>query len=277
MDRGLGGVLLLNNKRIIQIKEIISQKKVKFTIYIIGVLWIGVVMQIAINSLFQPNHNILEAFVSTGSQVSSFELEMAADYGTSFLSEGDKKELIMHVADKIGLQVKDELTINRAYDDCEVYFHKSGKNADTLIKVISIKEEKDDGVASINHYLVVRLKVYQNPDSILSYRKLLEDVFKELKVTDIQTTMQISSNYKGQLSLSDMNNIADSMIKNLDGKIAYANRVEDLFTVYAYTGLLSEYVTSLGNKINIHVAITYDEESNITKVNLGTPVISGSY
>lgn len=267
----------MKNKHMIQIKEILSRKKSKVTIYIIGVLWIAVVMQIAVNSLFTPNRNILEAFVSTGSQISSFELEMAADYGTEFLSEGDKKELIMHVADKIGLQVKDELTINRAYDDCEVYFEKSGKNADTLIKVISIKEENADGVASINHYMVVRLKVYSNPDSILEYRKVIEDVFKELKVTDIQTTMQLSSKYAGQLSLSDMNTIADNMVKNLDGKIAYANRVENLFTIYAYTGLLPEYVTSLGNKINIHVAITYDEESDSTSVILGTPVISGSY
>lgn len=267
----------MENKQINQLKEILSSKKTKVTIYIIAVLWIAVAMQIGVNSLFKPNHNILEAFVSTGSQVSSFELEMAADYGTSFLSEGDKKELIMHVADKIGLQVKEELKVNRVYDDCEVYYEKSGKNADTLIKVVSIKEEKPDGVASINHYMVVRLKVYSNPDSILEYRKVLEDVFKELKVTDIQTTMQISSKYAGKLSLSDMNTIADNMINNLDGKIAYANRVENLFTVYAYTGLLPEYVTSLGNKINIHVAITYDEESDSTSVNLGTPVVNGSY
>lgn len=267
----------MKKKHMIQIKEILSRKKSKVTIYIIGVLWIAVVMQIAMNSLFKPNHNILEAFVSTGSQISSFELEMAADYGTEFLSEGDKKELIMHIADKIGLQVKDELTTNRAYDDCEVYFSKSGKNADTLIKVISIKEEKEDGVASINHYMVVRLKVYSNPDSILEYRKVLEEVFKELKVTDIQTTMLISSKFTGKLSLSQMNEISDNMINNLDGKIAYANRDETLFTIYAYTGLLPEYVTSLGNKINIHVAITYNEESDSTTVNLGTPVISGSY
>ncbi len=267
----------MNNKNMIQIKEILLKKKSKVTIYIIGVLWIAVAMQIAVNSLFKPNHNILEAFVSTGSEISSFELEMAADYGTDFLSEGDKKELIMHVADKIGLQVNEELKVNRAYDDCEVYFSKSGKNADTLIKVISIKEEKADGVASINHYMVVRLKVYSNPDSILGYRKVLEDVFKGLKVTDIQTTMQISSKYPGKLSLSGMNEISDGMINNLDGKIAYANRDENLFTIYAYTGLLPEYVTSLGNKINIHVAITYDEVSDSTSVNLGTPVISGSY
>lgn len=267
----------MNSKYKIQIKEVFSRKKSKVTLYIIGVLWIAVIMQVAVNSLFTPNRNILEAFVSTGSQISSFELEMAADYGTGFLSEGDKKDLIFHIADEIGLEVKDELTINRAYDDSEIFFEKSGKNADTLIKVISINEKNADGVSSNNHYVVVRLKVYSNPNSVLEYRKVIENIFDELKVTDIQTTMQISSKYNGKLELSDMNTIADNMIKNLDGKIAYANRVEHLFTIYAYTGLLSEYVTSLGNKINIHVAITYDEESDITSVILGTPVINGSY
>jgi len=258
-------------------KQLFVGKKAKMTIYVIGVLWIAVIMQVAVNAMFRPENNILEAFVSTNSEVTSFELEMAADYGTGYLSEADKRELILYVAGEIGLQVDQEITINRKDKDCEEFIQKISKDAETLIKIVSVEKKNASGLIEINHYLLVHLKIYKNMDSILSYRVLLKDVFQKLKTTNLQTTMQLTGNYKGKLSLSEMNTIADSMINNLQGKIAYANRQEELFTIYAYSGLLEEYVSSLGTKINIHVAINYDETTDSTNVYLGTPVINGGY
>ena len=260
-----------------QIKELFVGKKAKTTIYILGVLWIAVVMQIAVNTLFRPENNILEAFVSTNSDVSSFELEMAADYGSGYLSEDDKRELLLYVAGEMGLQVDQDVTINRDKENCEVIIQKKSKNAETLIKLVSVEQENTEGLTEINHYLLVNLKIYENMDSILNYRVLLKDVFKNLKTTNLQTTMQLTANYKGKLSLNQMNSIADSMVNNLQGKVAYANRKEELFTIYAYSGLLDEYVNTMGTKINIHVAINYDETTDKTNVYLGTPVINGGY
>ncbi len=260
-----------------QMKQLLVEKKSKLTIYIIGVLWIAVMMQIAVNTLLRPESNILEAFVGTNSEVSSFELEMAADYGTDYLSEEDKKELILYMAGQIGLEVDKEITVNRNGDESEVYAEKKGKNAETLLKVVSIQKENTDGLPEINHYLMINLKLYKDMESALKYHDLLKKVFGKLNASDIQTTMQLCSNYEGKLSLDNMNKIADSMIANLEGKIAYDNRKENLFTIYAYSGLLDEYVTSLGTKINIHVAINYDEDTDTTNVYLGTPVINGGY
>lgn len=260
-----------------QFRQLLAKKKSKFTIYVIGVLWIAVIMQVAVNTMLKPQSNILEAFVSTNSEISSFELEMAAKYGSDYLSEADKKELVLFVANRIGLDADKELTVNRNGDESEVYAEKKGKNAETLIKIVSIPKENPDGLTELNHYLIVNLKLYKNIDSALKYRDLLKEVFQGLKAEDIQTTMQLCSNYKGKLSLDSMNQIADSMIDSLEGKIAYENRKENLFTIYAYSGLLDEYVTSLGTKINIHVAINYDELTDSTNVYLGTPVINGGY
>lgn len=260
-----------------QIKQLFAGKKTKLTIYIIGVLWIAVIMQLIVNSYFRYEKNILEAFVSTNSEVSSFELEMAANYGTGYLSEDDRKELVQYVANNIGLQVGQDVTVNRKDKSCEIFTQKMNKNAETIIKIVSVEQENTSEKVEINHFLIVRLKIYKNLDSVLTYRTLLEDIFKNLKVTNLQTTMQLTANYKGRLSLEEKNTIADSMIKNLEGKVAYANRRDDLFTVYAYSGLLKEYVTSMDTKININVAISYDEATDTTNVYLGTPLINSGY
>lgn len=260
-----------------QLKQLFTGKKSKVTIYVIGVLWVAVIMQVAVNTLLRPDSNILEAFVSTNSQVSSFELNMAADFGNSYLSESDKSDLISYIASEIGLNMDQEATVNTYGDESEVYYDKKGKNAETLIKIVSADKKNDSGAKELNHYIVVNIKLYENLESLMSYRDILKTVFKDLDTTNLQTTMQLTSNYKGKLSLDSMNTIADSLIHNLEGKVAYANRTEDQFTVYAYSGLLDEYVTSMDTKINIHIAIHYDETTDTTDVYLGTPVINGGY
>ncbi|BCJ96717.1 hypothetical protein acsn021_42860 [Anaerocolumna cellulosilytica] len=260
-----------------EFKKIMIEKKSKMTIYVLGVLWIAVIMQIAVNNFLIPKSNILEAFISTNTEVSSFELEMVADYGNNYLSESDKRDLVVFIAGKIGLTANKDVIVNRNGEDSEALLQKIGKNSETLIKVISKEQENEEGIPELKHYIIVDLKLYENLDSILEYHKLLDKVFKEIKTNKVETTMQLSSKYKGRLSLDNMNTLADRMVDNLQGKIAYDNRSEKLFTIYAYTGLLDEYVTSMGTKINIHVAMNYDETTDSTNVYLGTPVINGGY
>lgn len=260
-----------------EIKKIMIEKKSKMTMYVLGVLWIAVIMQIAVNNLLIPKSNILEAFISTNSEVSSFELEMVADYGNNYMSETDKRDLVLFIAGKIGLAANQNVIVNRNGEESEALIQKVGKNAETLIKVISKEQENREGITELKHYIIVDLKLFDNLDSILDYRKLLNKVFEEIKTGKVETTMQLTSNYKGKLNLDNMNTLADRMIDNLQGKIAYDNRSDKLFTIYAYTGLLDEYVTSMGTKINIHVAIHYDETTDSTNVYLGTPVINGGY
>lgn len=261
----------------LQAKDFLAGKKVKMTLYVIGILWIAVIMQVATNTFFHRENNIMEAFVSTSPDASSFELEMAADYGSNYLSEEDKKELVRYIANKIGLQVDDDITVKREDDNCEVYTQKIGKNAETTIKVVTMGQKDASGNTENQQYLFVRLKLLKNLQSILGYRELLEKVFDGLKASDIQTTMQLTSKYRGKLSLNERNAIADGIIEDLKGTVAYANRKEDLYTVYGYSGLLKEYITSGGTKINIHIAMNYDEAADTTNVYLGTPVINDGY
>ncbi len=269
----MGIIDLLKRK----LNYIFGGKKSRMSIYVIGVLWIAVIMQFAVNYFLKPNSNLLEAFSNTNMEVSDYELEMVADYGSDYLNQEDKKNLVAYIGNQLNLQIDNISVMEKEENTSIVYFEKIGKNAETLIKVVSIEQDLENGAKATNHYLIVRLKLYQDLESILDYRKLLEQVFTDLNISQIQTTMQLCSKYRGKLGLDEMNSLADSMINNLQGHIAYANRSEELFTIYAYSGLLDEYISSLGTKINIHIAMDYDEEQDSTIVYLGTPVINGGY
>lgn len=259
-----------------QLGEVLFKRKQKVWLYVLGILWIAVAVQVGVNHLLLPKTSLLQAFVSTNTNVSAFELEMCASYGKGYLSNQEKENLVRYLADSIGLKVEGTPVISDNGQETEVTVEKNGKNADTSIKVVTLSQQ-EEGVANFHHYILVRLKLYENTESLMDYRNLLEKTMKELKTENIQTTMQLSSTYKGHLNLDSMNKIANGMIESLGGKIAYANREEELFTVYAYSGLLKEYVTSMGTKINIHIAIQYDKATDTTIVYLGTPVINGGY
>lgn len=260
-----------------QLGKIIFNRKQKAWLYILGVLWIAVIVQVGVNHLLLPKTSLLQAFVSTNANVSAFELEMCASYGKGYLDDKSQENLVYYLADSIGLKVEGPPTVSNNGQETEVVVEKTGKNAYTSIKVVTLAQQGKDSTKNLHHYILIRLKLYENTESLLEYRKMLEKALKELKAENIQTTMQLSSTYKGHLALKDMNKIADAMIESLGGKVAYANREEELFTVYAYSGLLKEYITSMGTKINIHIAIQYDKDTDTTIVYLGTPVINGGY
>ena len=130
------------------------------------------------------------------------------------------------------------------------------------------------------HYIVVRLTIFEDMDSdILAYQERLENLLEELdiKQKSMNTTLQFSGSYAGDLSLDEKNKIADEMIGNLEGKVVFESRENDLYTIYAYTGSIPEYITVDHNKINIQVAMSYDQSTDTTKVYLATPIISGDW
>lgn len=259
------------------LKQLFHDHKHKMTFYVVAVLWIAVIMQIAVTSFMQTEDNILEALVRTNSEVNAFELETAAEFGNGYLSIEAKEEVIRLVAEKIGLEVDEEIEVLKQGNNSEVFIDKTSKNARTLIKLVSVEEEDSLGVVEMNHYILVRLKVNENLNSIVQYRDLLNKILSDLNSSNIQTTMQLIGTYQGKLSLDQMNAIADNMIKLLHGEVSYENRQEDFFTVYAYSGLLEEYITSMGTKINIHIATNFDETTDTTMLYLGAPVIKADY
>ena len=89
--------------------------------------------------------------------------------------------------------------------------------------------------------------------------------------------MQFEGNYEGNLSTGEKKQIASLLVEDLQGEIALEYDEGDLYTIYAYTGLLNEYIVSIGRKVNIQIAISYNELTNKTRVTLATPILNQNW
>ena len=246
--------------------------KMRFTVYIVMVLWVAVATQLVVNRLFQEEAQITEAFVKANAEEMQSSIEVAGEYRSGFLSDEDKKNLICGLAAKIGLVIDKEISIWQEDSRSEYYFYKQAKKASSEIKVISVKQEEED-VVVMKHYVIVRLSVSEGIQSIDEYKSILEKTFTSLDMKDTQITLKYEGNKEGDLTSEQKHEVAQLLVDELQGKIAMEYDEGDLYTVYAYTGMLKEYITSMDNKINIQIAISYNELTNKTKIELATPVI----
>lgn len=255
------------------LKRILSMKKTKITLYIAAVLWLAVATQIFMNRMFYEEAELTQAFVNTNSGDLKSSIEIIADYEKDFLSEEDKKKLILYLADAIGLRVDKEITVVREDKRSEYSYEKKAKNATTVLKVISLEQEKDAEI-KMKHYVLVKLKIRDSIHSMDKYRKLLEDALGDLGIDKKQLTLQYEGSFSGILTTAEKDRIADLMVKELDGKVAMRYDEGNIYTVYAYSGLINEYITSMGSKVNIQIAMAYDEQAGKTMVYLASPILN---
>lgn len=279
---------LIDTHRHIPFREVFANQKLRFFLCIVVLLWIAVGTQALAKQVFNKEGDIMSAFLATNSGLMESTLEMTADYGDKYLSQADKETLIKYIANGMGILVDSKMDIYDNGQRQEISFVKKAARAQTTIKIVTVgsletsdafaQTEKTNG--EVAQYLMVRLVIYEDANNdILSYKDMVETIYHKLNVAEkkTNTTLQLCGAYSGNLMLDTKNKMADSMIKALDGTVIFENREEDLYTIYAYTGLLREYIVVDENKINIQVAITYDEDNDCTRIYLATPIISGDW
>ena len=259
-----------------KIKKMFSLKRTKATLYMAAVLWLAVITQLFINKLFHEDFQITEAFVKTNAQEMKSSIEVVAQYDAGFLSEADKKNVIQSLADAIGLTIDRDISVEKEGNRSEYSFVKKAKQASSEIKVISMEQEEDAAI-KMRHYIIVRLSIYESIENIDRYKKIIEDTLKKSGVDTRQITMQFEGNFDGPLSAEMKKKTAASLVDELQGEIVSEYDEGDIYTVYAYTGLINEYITSVNSKVNIQIAMTYNEITDKTKVTMATPILNQSW
>lgn len=257
-------------------RNIITKRRTKAAIYAAVVLWVAVITQIAVNRIFREELQITEAFIKSETVEMQSGLEIVAEYNTEVLSLAGKKELISRLAGAIGLTVDSDIVIWEDVDRSEYFFYKKAKQASTEIKVVSLEQETENAL-DLRNYIVVRLNILKGMQSIDNYKVLLEKELDKLGATNRQVTLKYEGNREGNLTSGQKHEVAALLVDELQGEIALEYDEGDIYTVYGYAGMLHEYVTTLGNKINIQIAITYNELTDTTKITLATPVLNESF
>lgn len=84
----------------------------------------------------------------------------------------------------------------------------------------------------------------------------------------------------GRLTAEEMEQLAQDLFRSLGGGRVFSGRPygkQNYYVAYGYTTGLSVNKKVNGKRINMNVAISYDEKKNVTNVILGSPIVNTDF
>ncbi len=252
--------------------------------------WVGVLRKISIAVLlwmitltmiyyYNKSEKTQETLVMAINQISLNEMQATLEgfgyYCDVYLSEEAKKTFVKDIGYELGLNYCD-ITTERDGEIATTILTKNGANAKTEIKLITREQKISENAIESHQYLLIQIDLGNNVDAAIYYQKVLKEIYEELGI-DADVTVNFCGNMEGMADLAIKNMIADQLLAQTDAKIVAENRSDELYTIYAYTEKVADYMKLGNKKINLNICSYYDENNQKTYFNVATPIISTDY
>ncbi len=248
----------------------------KIGIYIAIILWLIIAGSYISERLAVPSVSIGAVFEEAALEDMQTVVEAYGDFGVCYLSDDEKIQLVKNMAGAIGLDSRYEIETLKGSDLTVTKLVKDSVNGRVVLKSITEEKAQTDGSLVAKQSVYVSITVYNNVDCAAEYRELVEGMFDAMGIEG-NVNVNLSGSIEGNLNYEQRNSLTDGLLEKLDAKVVMENRDTDIFTVYAYTQGLKNYINLAGEKINVNIAIGYDEVNDTTQVYLSSPVSSLDY
>ena len=235
---------------------------------LIVAVWLFVILKALVGNFFEKNTSLVSAFSGTNPEEMSATVEVTAEY----FGEEIEQKILETIAEKIQLKITEQPKVIKTSSRKEVLYIKQAKMAETDLRVIELMEEDIK-----KEYVYAKIELKNSVEAIMTYKRLLEEAMKELKCENISTTIQFVGDYVGYLTVDRRNEVTDKLLDVLGASVVYEHREEDLYTIYAYTASLDNYITVEDRKINVHVVMSQDEENYRTILYLASPILPDTW
>jgi hypothetical protein len=219
---------------------------------------------------------IVEAFGATAFSNEESDISMEGEYKGDYLGSEGAKTLLATIASELGLDNQYEMTQNRKENSGEIILTKEAKRAKTTLKFITVESDASNNTKKVNQYVAAEIELFDTADCALAYRNLLETILENHQVTG-DITVSLKGKYPGQLTLEEKNKLADNLLEKLDTKVQTEQRTDQMYVIYGYSKYIREYKKVNNQKINVSLAMNYNEQADATYIYLSTPLISEDY
>ncbi len=244
----------------------------KKLIYICGILWLFALVQMIMNYEEAKGPDIITAFTSDMYMSTLSTVKATGYYGSLYMNTGDKEELAKNIAE--GLGINDVYDLNTEND--RTTLTKTVDGVRTSINIVTMENHVEKVILTQKQYVTVEMEFDNSLESAVYYRDKVEKLFEDMDIgADI--TLSLRGDIEGELSNSEKNAISDHILENVGGEVVTENRGADIFTIYAYTDKIEDYVVYGTTKTNINIVIDYNDVKGMTEVYMATPIMEEDY
>lgn len=252
-----------------------SVRRVTGKIILAILLWAVAISKIILAGRPQAKETIVSAFNQVALSEMNASIESFGYYGNVYLSIEGRKNLVRNIGYQLGLsncevkgRIEDGVYVTELCRD--------GRNAKTMIRMITKEELVTDTVVDSHQYLDIDIDLYENVESALHYKEMIGKILEDYGM-NADVTVNLTGKLNGKADMALRNMVTDHFIELLHGKIVAQNRTEELYTIYAYTKDVKDSIILGGKRVNLNISSFYDEEKDKTCFYIATPIINASY
>lgn len=257
----------------ILIKSIFKSRRIIIFITALIIMWMAAGVKVAADEIRTMNTTVAEAYDGASVDISDCSLEVTADYECTFMTEIERAELLECIADGIGLTIDGNYLSTTGTDRYVCTYSKSAKFCETVIKVIGVRQDE-----TTEYHAVVSMNFSaEGASSVDYYYELAVKAMKATGAADVRSTRIFTGRKDGRMSTKQCRKLALQISDRLGGKTIAEDESVGLFTLYAYTGKMQEYISVNKEKIDLQISLTYDEINDDTVIYVAVPLMSGSW
>ncbi|MGJ0846922.1 TATA-box binding [Tissierella praeacuta DSM 18095] len=216
------------------------------------------------------------------------DLNMGGVLLDEFISKEEIESLVERVKISLGI-VGEEVDINKftenegkyyysetiyeeGFNHMSVYGYDIHRNPIT----IGISSYLDSELTNGETTLFINLIKDKQNFSINGIIEKIEGIFKDYGKS-LEITTCIIGTIEGQLEKMDLNKAVAKAMRKFKGKVVEEYTDESIFSYTAYTPLIESFIFSGEKKINLNLAIRYNEYEDKNYIWIGTPIITTGY
>lgn len=253
-----------------------SKRKTIAKVILATLLWAIAIGRIYIYGGFKDTtETLVGAFNSVQLNDTSAIISGFGFYSDVYLSEKARTTFVKDIGYELGLNYC-QVESSRDNNLATLSILKEGKYATTNIKLITKEEKFEDNCIESKQYVYVNIDLGNNIPAAMDYQKKLEDLFKDIGV-DGQVTLSLTGSIDGKADMAIKDMVSSQIIELTDANIISENKTEEMYTIYAYTKNVDDYIEVSGKKINLNISSYYSEEDGKTFFYVATPIINADY
>lgn len=220
----------------------------------------------------QDNEKIMaEAFNQTNFESVESTVLFEEEYIGEYLSRENAKEVLKKLAKQMGISEDYHIEEEKKDSFGNVKLVKLGKNADTVLEIMTYENSNKDNELWTKQYLKVSLKVHNNVKQALMWKERLESLLKEY-MDNPNGKIEIEGEYTGDLTVDGKNDITDRLMENTKTREIISQKGDDMYIIYGLSDIIDVYREIDGAKINLCISMDYDETTDRTLLTLSSPI-----
>ena len=210
---------------------------------------------------------------TTGAEIAEGEVQFFAVLNQKFCDLAELEEILREVAALTGLDVNEvEKSEGETFRVVDTY----GKTASGLSGHLVVQSNPGDGEEVLPQTYLLLVCGEASREDLAAEIANLNQTLTEYAPNG-QLTYYLTGYFAGQPGQKEMEKMARRGLSAVRGKVVEGMQNEDLISLTGYTPLLTQHMNSAGKRINLNIAIRYDDYLQKTVVSAGFPLIHSPY